>query len=104
MVTEENAEAELARRREKTVLRLEKKIGLTRFRYIVGERREKTEKGDGSVYSVYVEYQSEKQHTCSFVPALCHDRERAFAFCRGLAKALVTPLSLPFIYEDTLTP
>ena len=104
MKTPKSAEAELQRRKEKTVLRLEKKIGPTLFRYIVGERREEKGEGDGNVYSVYVEYESEGTHTCGVVPSLSRDRERAFSFCRGLAKALVTPLSLPFIYEDSLTP
>lgn len=104
MVTSDKAETELRKRKEKTVLRIEKKIGHTLFRYIVAERREEKVQRDGRVYSVYVEYESEGKHTCSFVPSMSSDRERAFGFCRNLAKNLVTPLSLPFVYEDSLTP
>lgn len=104
MMTSGKAEAELQKRKEKTVLRIEKKIGLALFRYIVAERREEKGKGDGRVYSVYVEYESEGTQTCNFVSSISCDRERAFAFCHDMANNLVTPLSLPFIYEDSLTP
>lgn len=105
--SDKSASDEMAARGERAVLRLQKKIGLALFRYTVGERRE-NKRADGrmppSSYSVYVEYESDGKGTCGFVSDFSVDKARAVAFCEQLARELVTPLSLPFIYEDSLTP
>lgn len=105
--SENSAKEEMRIRGEKTVLCLQKKIGLTLFRYTVGERRnaEKERNGKESyLYSIYVEYESEGNATCAFVTDFSDTKVRALSFCEQLARELVTPLSLPFIYEDSLTP
>ena len=103
-MTDTCVETEMAKQREKEIFRLERRVGTTRFLYTVGERREDETTKERAVYSVYVAYQSEEGNTFGFVPCFSSDRERTLSFCRGLAKGLVTPLSLPFIYEDNLTP
>ena len=104
---EKSASERMCARGEQTILRLQKKIGLTLFRYTVGERR-LNEKGSNDLptftYSIYVEYESEGRTSCGFITDFADDKERASGFCRQLARELVTPLSLPFIYEDSLTP
>lgn len=104
---EKSASEQMHARGERTVLRLQKKIGLTLFRYTVGERRlNNKEKKDlpTFTYSVYVEYESEGHTSCGFITDFANDKERTVTFCKQLARELVTPLSLPFIYEDSLTP
>ena len=105
--SENSAKEEMRIRGEKTVLHLQKKIGLTLFRYTVGERRgaEKEQNGEVSYsYSIYVEYENEEKTTFAFVTDFSNRKARALSFCEQLARELVTPLSLPFIYEDSLTP
>ena len=97
MTTEEK----MKKRNESTVLCLQKKIGRSLFRYLVGERRENEK--DHS-YSVYAEYSTEGIHTYGHVTAFTDDKEKAMVFCRMLLNAKATPLSLEDIYEDMLTP
>ncbi len=102
-----SAKEDMRSRGEKTVLFLQKKIGLALFRYTVGERRitEKERNGKaGYSYSIYVEYEKEGKMTYAFVTDFSETKAQAFSFCEQLAHELVTPLSLPFIYEDSLTP
>ncbi|MBO5754550.1 MAG: hypothetical protein J6R89_00685 [Clostridia bacterium] len=103
-MTDTCVETEMEKQREKEVFRLERRVGTTLFLYTVGERRMEDPTDESTVYSVYVAYQSEEESTLGFVPCFSGDRERALSFCQGLARGLVTPLSLPFIYEDSLTP
>lgn len=86
--TNESVEMLLARRGERFVLDLQKKLGRVTFRYVLSAEEISVpgRPAAAPLYSLYIEYKDDKDHIVRYLPAFTREGEEGKAYCRSLAQ------------------